>query len=112
MAVDDMRSLIAEDLAGVPADVPARLLAGRRVMATCHENPDGDALGSALAISLALESRGARVDLVCADPVPEMYDASSDARYAQSPATSSGSAPRCAGIPAVTRAIVSAGIRS
>ncbi len=74
MVAEGMRSLLASDLEAVPAEVPERLLAAKRVMLTCHENPDADALGSALAIGLALESLGARTNFVCADPVPEMYD--------------------------------------
>jgi phosphoesterase RecJ-like protein len=69
-----MRSLLQSDIDAVPAEVPERLLQGKRVMATCHENPDADALGSALAVALALESLGARVNVVCADPAPAMYD--------------------------------------
>ena len=68
------RSLLDSDLAAVPAEVPARLLEGRRVMTVCHRDPDGDALGSSLAIALMLESLGARVETVCADPVPPLYD--------------------------------------
>ena len=36
--------------------------------------PEADALGSALSVALALEAKGARVNAVCADPVPGMYD--------------------------------------
>lgn len=43
-------------------------------MTVCHRDPDGDALGSSLALALLLEAGGARVDAVCADPVPGMYD--------------------------------------
>jgi phosphoesterase RecJ-like protein len=68
------QSLLPSDLAAVPAEVPERMLQARRVMLVCHENPDGDALGSALGVGLALESLGARVNLVCVDPVPPMYD--------------------------------------
>jgi phosphoesterase RecJ-like protein len=39
----------------------------------CHENPDGDALGSLLALLLALRSAGKRVQGVCVDPVPYKY---------------------------------------
>jgi phosphoesterase RecJ-like protein len=67
-------SLRPADLAAVPAEVPARLLAARRVMTVCHRDPEADALGSALSVALALEARGARVNAVCADPVPAMYD--------------------------------------
>jgi phosphoesterase RecJ-like protein len=69
-----MTSLLQADLDAVPAEVPARLLAARRVMTVCHRDPEADALGSALAVALALETRGARVNAVCADPVPAMYD--------------------------------------
>lgn len=74
MVAEGVRSLLAEDLAAVPADLPPRLLAGKRVLTTGHESPDGDAIGSALGLALALESVGARVNAVFADPVPAMYD--------------------------------------
>ncbi|MDH4178969.1 MAG: DHHA1 domain-containing protein [Armatimonadota bacterium] len=38
-----------------------------------HVRPDGDALGSALALSLALDAQGKRVATLCADPVPVNY---------------------------------------
>ena len=38
-----------------------------------HINPDGDALGSALALTLALESSGKTVVVYDRDPVPEYY---------------------------------------
>jgi phosphoesterase RecJ-like protein len=69
-----MQSLLPGDLAAVPAAVPRALLAGRRVLTTGHESPDADAIGSALGIALALETLGARVETVFADPVPAMYD--------------------------------------
>ncbi len=74
MVADGLHSLLPEDIAAVPAVVPQRLLQAKRVMTICHENPDADALGSSLSVALALESLGARVDAVCADPVPDMYD--------------------------------------
>ena len=74
MVAEGLRSLLPEDLAAVPADVPDALLAGKRVLTTGHESPDADAIGSALGIALALESLGARVETVFADPVPAMYD--------------------------------------
>ncbi len=36
----------------------------------CHVRPDGDALGSALALKLALKSLGANADVFCDDVVP------------------------------------------
>ncbi len=74
MAADHPVSLRPSDLDAVPVEIPARLLEARRVMTVCHRDPEADALGSALAVALALEARGARVSPVCADPVPAMYD--------------------------------------
>lgn len=60
--------------AAVPDEVIARLRSARRVLTVCHENPEADALGSALAIALLVEHLGGVVTPVCADPVPEMYE--------------------------------------
>lgn len=38
-----------------------------------HVNPDGDTLGSAIALSLALEAMGKKTRLFCRDGVPENY---------------------------------------
>ncbi|HHP51410.1 MAG TPA: bifunctional oligoribonuclease/PAP phosphatase NrnA [Moorella mulderi] len=38
-----------------------------------HDLPDGDCLGSSLALALALRARGARVVVINADPVPEAF---------------------------------------
>ncbi len=74
MVAEGLTSLLPSDLAAVPAAVTQRLLQAQRVMTVCHENPDADALGSSLSVALALEALGARVDAVCADRVPAMYD--------------------------------------
>lgn len=39
----------------------------------CHENPDGDTIGSALALSTALKSEGKHADVICADAVPKLF---------------------------------------
>jgi phosphoesterase RecJ-like protein len=44
--------------------------AASRVTAICHENPDADTLGSALALRMAAERLGKRAEVVAADPVP------------------------------------------
>ncbi len=36
-----------------------------RVLIGCHVNPDGDAIGSALALAMAVEQLGAEADVVC-----------------------------------------------
>jgi phosphoesterase RecJ-like protein len=66
-----LTSLTAEDLAAVPDEVVARISSARTVMTICHRDPEPDALGSALGLALALETRGATVTPVCADPVPD-----------------------------------------
>jgi phosphoesterase RecJ-like protein len=60
--------------AAVPDEVVDRLRSARRVLAICHENPEADALGSALAVCLLVEASGGLATPVCADPVPAMYD--------------------------------------
>lgn len=47
--------------------------ATRRALVTCHVSPDGDAIGSSLALALALRGRGAEVTVWSADPVPYNY---------------------------------------
>ena len=69
-----LSSLTPADLAAVPADVVARLHAAHDVLTICHENPEADALGSALGLALALETLGKRATPVCSDVVPPMYD--------------------------------------
>ena len=40
---------------------------------TCHETPDGDAIGSEIALYHALKSLGKKVRIINADSVPEKY---------------------------------------
>lgn len=46
---------------------------GRRFLVTSHRNPDGDALGSALGLALALEARGKEARVVMRDGWPSAY---------------------------------------
>jgi phosphoesterase RecJ-like protein len=41
-----------------------------RITAICHENPDADSVGSALALRIAAERLGKQAEVVAADPVP------------------------------------------
>lgn len=50
--------------------VIAALRGASRITAICHENPDADSLGSALAIRIAAERLGKQAEVVAADPVP------------------------------------------
>src|SRR5215207_4995654 len=47
--------------------------ARRRFLITSHARPDGDSIGSQLAMAYALEALGKDVRLVNADPAPEHY---------------------------------------
>ncbi|HWR58031.1 MAG TPA: bifunctional oligoribonuclease/PAP phosphatase NrnA [Thermodesulfovibrionales bacterium] len=49
------------------------LLQERRFFIATHRNPEGDALGSSLALSMALESMGKDTVVYDLDPVPELY---------------------------------------
>lgn len=60
----DLLSLLAETLH-----------AGDSFLVTSHARPDGDAVGSVLAMGELLLQMGKRVDMVLADPVPSMYRA-------------------------------------
>ena len=41
-----------------------------RIMVTAHTRPDGDAIGSVLALGLGLQAEGKQVQMVLADGVP------------------------------------------
>ena len=43
------------------------------ILLCTHASPDGDAIGSLIAMGLALEGLGKRVVMACADPVPHMF---------------------------------------
>ncbi len=55
-------------------EVAALLAGGRRFLLTGHRNPDGDALGSALALALALEGAGKEARVVMRDRWSSAYD--------------------------------------
>lgn len=47
--------------------------AGERFLVCSHSRPDGDAVGSVLAVGMFLEQLGKRADLVTADRIPLVY---------------------------------------
>jgi len=51
-------------------EVVEAIRAASRITAICHENPDADTLGSALALRMAAERLGKQAEVVAADPVP------------------------------------------
>jgi phosphoesterase RecJ-like protein len=46
---------------------------GERFLVCSHARPDGDAVGSVLAMGMLLEQLGKRADLVSADPIPKIH---------------------------------------
>jgi phosphoesterase RecJ-like protein len=51
----------------------ATFRAHSRFLLTSHSRPDGDAIGSVLALAEVLDQLGCKVDIVLADPVPTTY---------------------------------------
>ncbi|MFI5178448.1 MAG: bifunctional oligoribonuclease/PAP phosphatase NrnA [Vicinamibacterales bacterium] len=62
-------------MTGSAADVAAALRARRSFILTSHARPDGDAIGSSLALAFALEALGKTVHVVGRDAVPAPYRA-------------------------------------
>lgn len=60
-------------MTGSPSDVAAAIHAGSHFLLTSHARPDGDAIGSQLAMALALDTLGKRVRLVNKDAAPAAY---------------------------------------
>ncbi len=62
---------------GIAADPVAAILdflrKGEKFLVCSHSRPDGDAVGSVLAMGMLLEQMGKRADLVTADRVPTIY---------------------------------------
>lgn len=54
-------------------EIAARLLPASRVILTSHAKPDGDAVGSTVALALALKHQGVETQLWYMPPVPAMF---------------------------------------
>ena len=52
-------------------EIAAVLNRSSNVAVVCHFRPDGDALGSALALGCALKNAGKNVYVLCEDPTPD-----------------------------------------
>jgi phosphoesterase RecJ-like protein len=67
-------SLGLADASGNPIDSILEVLRqGERFLVCSHSRPDGDAVGSMLAMGMLLEQMGKRADLVTADRIPGVY---------------------------------------
>jgi phosphoesterase RecJ-like protein len=70
------------------AELAAAIRSATRVAAICHENPDGDTVGGAIAVALIAERLGTPATVVSADGVPAVFDflpLSGDVRTAPPP---------------------------
>jgi len=65
--------LMSSESSSTPAAAAAILSEAARVLIVTHENPDGDGIGSALALRHALRARGKEVHCCLTDPCPEKY---------------------------------------
>ncbi len=54
--------------------IKSRIQAAHRVLVTSHVRPDGDAIGSSLALSLALLDAGKQVQTILSDGLPEGFN--------------------------------------
>ena len=55
------------------SEIAKKLVKEKKTALFCHVRPDGDSLGSALALKCALDGLGVQTDVVCADPVPSRF---------------------------------------
>ena len=54
-------------------ELSEKLLKEKRVALFCHARPDGDTIGSACALKLALIQKGVSADVFCSDAVPQKF---------------------------------------
>ena len=55
------------------SELSKKLLAEKSVALFCHVRPDGDSIGSALALGIALKSLGIRAEVFCDDQIPSRF---------------------------------------
>ncbi len=72
--VAELERLLAGSIDAEAAESAWRMLdVARDIVLLAHENPDPDALGSALGLAQCLEPLGKRCVVACADPVPASF---------------------------------------
>jgi phosphoesterase RecJ-like protein len=75
--MDDSRPIVVDPSVSSEADPLQAILKvireGERFLVCSHSRPDGDAVGSVLAMGMFLEQIGKRADLFTADRVPTVY---------------------------------------
>ncbi len=55
-------------------EIANALRSSRRILMSLHRQPDGDSIGSTLAVALGLRRLGCQVTVATPDPVPHAYD--------------------------------------
>lgn len=63
----------AEEHAADIREVAQALRSARRVTAVCHENPDADTVGAAIAVSIIANLVGAESEVISADGIPPSF---------------------------------------
>ena len=58
----------------IPCDLIKALTESNKYALLIHTSPDGDAIGSSLALAHTLVSLGKKVDLLCQDTMPDSYE--------------------------------------
>ena len=64
---------MARPRSSIVGQIRDELLDRQRFLLTSHARPDGDSIGSQLAMAFALDALGKQVRIVNADPAPEHY---------------------------------------
>lgn len=65
--------VVATDEVADIGEVVEALRSARRITAICHENPDADTIGAAVAVAIIGERLGAESEIVSADGIPPMF---------------------------------------
>ncbi len=68
-----LRTMTSATADSAPAEICQAIKERTRFLITSHARPDGDSIGSQLAMAYALDLLGKQVRLVNADPAPEHY---------------------------------------
>ncbi len=58
----------------IPQNLVQRLMDSDKIVVASHVGPEGDAIGSALALAIGLDKLGKKVEVVCHSGVPKRYN--------------------------------------
>jgi phosphoesterase RecJ-like protein len=57
----------------IPTSLPQYLKSAEKIVIASHVSPEGDAIGSALALAMGLKKLGKRVEVICHNGLPKKY---------------------------------------